>query len=157
MIAASSTYKFRFYCSATLHVTSQVLQPKSLDKLYRRRQPFISGHRSIFCHFFELTNPLPRNCLIIPKICTTQPIIDCSNTLPRSMIMKESEYFPNPDVFDPDNFNQESKANRSPYAFFIFGQGPRNCIGMRFGLLQVCETRQTRTLSIYFCSFQTRF
>ena len=37
----SDTYKFWFYCPAT-HVTSQVLQPASVNKRYRGRHPFIS-------------------------------------------------------------------------------------------------------------------
>ena len=38
----SDPYKFCFYCSATLHVTSQVLQPKSVNKRYRGHHTFIS-------------------------------------------------------------------------------------------------------------------
>ena len=53
------------------------------------------------------------------------------------MIMKDEKYFNNPEKFDPDNFSPEKKAERNPYAFLAFGQGPRNCIGMRFALLQV--------------------
>ena len=53
------------------------------------------------------------------------------------MIMKDEKYFSNPEKFDPDNFSPEKKAERNPYAFLAFGQGPRNCIGMRFALLQV--------------------
>ena len=37
----SDPYKFCFYCPAT-HVTSQVLQPKSVHKHYRGRHTFIS-------------------------------------------------------------------------------------------------------------------
>jgi cytochrome P450 len=51
--------------------------------------------------------------------------------------MKDEKYFSNPEIFDPDNFSPEKKAQRSPYSFLAFGQGPRNCIGMRFALLQV--------------------
>jgi cytochrome P450 len=53
------------------------------------------------------------------------------------MIMKDEKYFSNPEKFDPENFSPEKKAERSPYTFLAFGQGPRNCIGMRFALLQV--------------------
>merc|ERR1712012_526787 len=51
-------------------------------------------------------------------------------------IHSDPEYFPNPSVFNPDNFNNEAKASRSPYTFLGFGQGPRACIGMRFAMLE---------------------
>jgi cytochrome P450 len=51
--------------------------------------------------------------------------------------MRDSRFFENPKVFNPDNFSAEKKASRNPYAYMGFGQGPRNCIGMRFALLQV--------------------
>lgn len=57
--------------------------------------------------------------------------------VPSPAIMKDAKYFPDPLRFNPENFNEENKAKRSPYAFLAFGQGPRNCIGMRFALLQV--------------------
>merc|ERR1712213_287145 len=51
-------------------------------------------------------------------------------------IHSDPEYFPNPSVFNPDNFSKEAKASRSPYTFLGFGQGPRACIGMRFAMLE---------------------
>merc|ERR1711872_769744 len=51
-------------------------------------------------------------------------------------IHSDPEYFPNPTLFNPDNFSKEAKASRSPYTFLGFGQGPRACIGMRFTLLE---------------------
>jgi cytochrome P450 len=51
--------------------------------------------------------------------------------------MKDDKFYNQPRVFNPDNFSQEKKSERSPYVFLAFGQGPRNCIGMRFALLQV--------------------
>lgn len=37
----------------------------------------------------------------------------------------DPRYFPNPEKFDPLRFQE----NRNPPGFFVFGSGPRNCIG----------------------------
>jgi cytochrome P450 len=54
-----------------------------------------------------------------------------------SNFMKDERYFKDPKKFDPENFSTESKALRGPYPFIAFGHGPRNCIGMRFALLNL--------------------
>jgi len=62
--------------------------------------------------------------------------------------MRDAKFFENPKEFNPDNFSAESKAKRNPYAYMGFGQGPRNCIGMRFALLQV-KTAIIRLIANY--------
>jgi len=52
-------------------------------------------------------------------------------------IHRDPEYYPNPDVFDPERFNDENKGNITPYTYMPFGLGPRNCIGSRFALLEI--------------------
>jgi hypothetical protein len=45
--------------------------------------------------------------------------------------------FPDPDAFDPDRWTGDTARELQPGAYVPFGRGPRTCIGMRFGELEV--------------------
>ncbi|XP_039306285.1 probable cytochrome P450 6a14 [Solenopsis invicta] len=51
-------------------------------------------------------------------------------------VHRDPSIYPDPDNFDPERFNKDIEEKRHRYAHMQFGQGPRNCIGMRFGYLQ---------------------
>ena len=55
-------------------------------------------------------------------------------------ICLDPEIYPNPLEYNPDNFTKERRLERSPYSFFGFGIGPRNCLAMRFAMyeMKVC-------------------
>lgn len=57
-------------------------------------------------------------------------------TIPSAAIHRDPDYYPNPDVFNPDNFAPDAVAQRDPCLWLPFGEGPRNCIGVRFAILQ---------------------
>ncbi|XP_054722245.1 cytochrome P450 3A19-like [Uloborus diversus] len=46
----------------------------------------------------------------------------------------DPEFFPEPEKFKPERFLERSHPQ---YAYLPFGAGPRNCLGMRFALMQI--------------------
>lgn len=60
---------------------------------------------------------------------------DCIGIVP-SCIQRDPQYFPNPDVFDPERFSEENIHKIVPYSFIPFGLGPRSCIASRYAILQ---------------------
>ncbi|KAK5641517.1 hypothetical protein RI129_010064 [Pyrocoelia pectoralis] len=56
---------------------------------------------------------------------------------PASSLHHDKKYFPNPDKFDPERFNEQNKHKINSYAYLPFGAGPRSCIASRFALLEM--------------------
>ncbi|XP_036027836.1 cytochrome P450 3A11-like [Onychomys torridus] len=57
--------------------------------------------------------------------------------VPIYVLHHDPEYWPEPEEFHPERFSKENKGSINPYVYLPFGNGPRNCIGMRFALMIV--------------------
>ncbi|GLG95812.1 Probable cytochrome P450 28c1, partial [Gryllus bimaculatus] len=85
--------------------------------------------------------PLPnhfRRCTVPYTIPGTKVRLEKGTRvfIPILGLQMDPAYFPDPHKFDPERFSEENKATRPRFAYLPFGEGPRNCIGMRFGQLQ---------------------
>lgn len=56
---------------------------------------------------------------------------------PTYAVQHDPKYFSDPEIFDPERFNDANKNNIIPGTYTPFGMGPRNCIGSRFALMEV--------------------
>lgn len=58
--------------------------------------------------------------------------------IPTLAFHHDKEYFDQPQIFNPERFTMgiDNQNTRHPFAYLPFGEGPRTCIGMRFGMLQ---------------------
>ncbi|XP_046680883.1 cytochrome P450 6k1-like isoform X2 [Homalodisca vitripennis] len=97
---------------------------------------------------FEETGRKNHVLYSLPKVCTKYStfVIDGNEVdlfpgqlvmIPSVEIQMDAKYYPDPDVFDPERFNEENKSGRPEVTYMPFGEGPRICAGMQFGILQV--------------------
>nr|XP_053655831.1 cytochrome P450 9e2-like [Cherax quadricarinatus] len=56
--------------------------------------------------------------------------------LPFWSLHHDPRYWTHPEVFLPDRFLPENKVNIISFTHMPFGMGPRNCIAMRFALME---------------------
>ncbi|NP_001165993.1 cytochrome P450 4G44 [Nasonia vitripennis] len=61
----------------------------------------------------------------------------CTVVIPQFKIHRLKEYYPNPDVFDPDNFLPDKTQDRHYYAYIPFSAGPRSCVGRKYAMLKL--------------------
>nr|XP_048289414.1 cytochrome P450 3A11-like isoform X3 [Myodes glareolus]XP_048289415.1 cytochrome P450 3A11-like isoform X3 [Myodes glareolus]XP_048289417.1 cytochrome P450 3A11-like isoform X3 [Myodes glareolus]XP_048289418.1 cytochrome P450 3A11-like isoform X3 [Myodes glareolus] len=73
--------------------------------------------------------------------------------IPVYALHHDPQYWPEPAEFRPERFSKENKGNINPYVYMPFGNGPRNCIGMRFALtnMKLALTKVLQNFSFQPC------
>ncbi len=49
----------------------------------------------------------------------------------------KQEFFQNPEVFDPDRWDNIDPSKMNPYSFFPFSSGQRTCIGQQLAVIEM--------------------
>ncbi|XP_058449767.1 probable cytochrome P450 9f2 [Malaya genurostris] len=69
----------------------------------------------------------------------TRFVIEKNQTvwIPTFAIHHDPKYYPDPEKFDPERFNETNRTKINSATYLPFGIGPRNCIGSRLALMEV--------------------
>lgn len=89
---------------------------------------FFVNHKARQCIHFEYWFPASGD-YTIPSGCTV--------VVTTFKMHRQPQIYPNPEVFNPDNFLPEKTANRHYYAFVPFSAGPRSCVGRKYAMLKL--------------------
>eukprot|EP00795_Rhopilema_esculentum_P016292 gene16292-7678_t len=68
--------------------------------------------------------------------------------IPSYALHRDEKYWPEPNAFQPERFLPENKESITQFTYLPFGDGPRNCIGMRFAQMEI-KTILVRMLQKY--------
>ncbi|KYM98168.1 Cytochrome P450 4g15 [Cyphomyrmex costatus] len=73
------------------------------------------------------------------KIVTGDYVLPKSSTVMiiQFITHRLEKYYPNPTVFNPDNFLPENMQKRHYYAYIPFSAGPRSCVGRKYAMLKL--------------------
>jgi cytochrome P450 len=56
--------------------------------------------------------------------------------LPTWVVHRDPRWFPDPEAFRPERWEEERTRRLPRYAYFPFGGGPRQCIGSAFAMME---------------------
>ncbi|RDD40233.1 Cytochrome P450 3A24 [Trichoplax sp. H2] len=158
IVAQSSTFMLAGYetTSSTISFTAYLLatNPDIQEKLREEIKDICNDEQDItyemIANMHYLDNVINESLRLYPPgfILLREAKVDfqCNGyTIPKDMpifvpvysIHRNPEIWPEPEKFDPDRFTKEAVEARHPCAFLPFGTGPRNCVGMRFALMEI--------------------
>jgi cytochrome P450 len=92
---------------------------------------------------FEESMRLYPSAPIVPRLTSRETTLGGYTVPANSRVLvnlfnihRHPDYWPEPEVFNPDRFTPEAKKAQNRFAYIPFGAGPHVCIGKHFALLE---------------------
>ncbi|XP_004629099.1 thromboxane-A synthase [Octodon degus] len=82
---------------------------------------------------FRFTREAARDCKVLGQHIPAGAVLEVAV----GALHHDPELWPHPDTFNPERFTAEAQRQRQPFTYLPFGAGPRSCLGVRLGLLEV--------------------
>ncbi|XP_071534286.1 cytochrome P450 3A31-like [Panulirus ornatus] len=143
--------------ASTLAFSSYLLakNPKEQQRLRQELQEMVQNHGDITyqgimeAKFFDaclmetlrlypVIPQVERACTKTYRIPGTDLVLSPGNIVivPVWSLHHDPRYWPEPEQFRPDRFMPENRGNIKQFTHIPFGMGPRNCLAMRFALME---------------------
>jgi len=145
--AAGSSF---FLCMMGIHKDIQEKVIQEVDDIFQNSDRECTFADTLEMHYLErvimetlrMYPPVP---LIARQLQEEVPLKSGNYILPvgatvvvvQAVLHRRADSFPNPDVFNPDNFLPEKCQERHYYSYIPFSAGPRSCVGRKFAMLKL--------------------
>ncbi|XP_063369398.1 cytochrome P450 6B5-like [Cydia amplana] len=144
--SSASTMGFLLYQLALNQDIQEKLYEEIKEALENREMTYdaimnLSYMEKVFnetLRMYPIITKLKRRAKTAYKIPETDITIDKGQLIKISVlgIHHDKKYYPHPEVFDPERFSPENVQARHKCAFLPFGEGQKQCIGIRFAQMQ---------------------
>uniref|UniRef100_A0A2K6GST8 Thromboxane-A synthase n=1 Tax=Propithecus coquereli TaxID=379532 RepID=A0A2K6GST8_PROCO len=82
---------------------------------------------------FRFTREVAQDCEVLGQRIPAGAVLEMAV----GALHHDPEHWPSPEIFNPERFTSEVRRQRRPFTYLPFGAGPRSCLGVRLGLLEV--------------------
>uniref|UniRef100_A0A8C8Z1Y9 Thromboxane-A synthase n=1 Tax=Prolemur simus TaxID=1328070 RepID=A0A8C8Z1Y9_PROSS len=82
---------------------------------------------------FRFTREAAQDCEVLGQRIPAGTVLEMAV----GALHHDPEHWPSPEIFNPERFTSEARQQRKPFTYLPFGAGPRSCLGVRLGLLEV--------------------
>nr|XP_012302931.1 thromboxane-A synthase isoform X1 [Aotus nancymaae] len=82
---------------------------------------------------FRFTREAAQDCEVLGQHIPAGAVLEMAV----GALHHDPEHWPSPETFDPERFTAEAQQQHRPFTYLPFGAGPRSCLGVRLGLLEV--------------------